>query len=59
MTIQKQMPWRFEVNDPQRFTGWRPLWVFDEHELVASQELRDDLNEMNAPIILRIVRDPG
>jgi hypothetical protein len=57
MTTRIQILWRFEVNDPLRFTDWRPLWVFDEDQLAASQELRAELDEINAPIILRIVRD--
>lgn len=57
MAINPQILWRFEVNDPQRSTDWRPLWEFPDDQLVASQELRDDLNRINAPIRLRIVRE--
>lgn len=56
MTKQKQMPWRFEVNDPHRFTDWRPLWEFPDDQLVASQDLRTELNKINAPVSVRIVR---
>lgn len=49
------MLWRFEVNDPQRFTEWRPLWEFPDEELIASQQLKEDLNRINAPVLLRIV----
>jgi hypothetical protein len=52
-----EKPWRLEVNDPQRATDWRILWVFDEGQLAVYQELRDELNRINAPIQLRIV--PG
>jgi hypothetical protein len=55
MTIKPQMLWRFEVNDPLRFTDWRPLWDFPDADLVASRELRDDLNRINAPVLIRIV----
>jgi hypothetical protein len=48
--------WRFEVNDPLKSTEWQPLWDVDEDQLVASQELRDELNRINAPVQLRIVR---
>ena len=52
-----QTVWRFEVNNPLMSTEWRPLWLVDEEQLVQSQELRDDLNRINAPIQLRIVRN--
>ena len=55
MPIRNQMLWRFEVNDPQRFTEWRPLWEFPDEELIASQQLKEDLNRINAPVLLRIV----
>lgn len=48
--------WRLEVNDPQRTTDWRLLWAFDEDQFTAYQELRDELNRVNAPVQLRIVR---
>ena len=53
-----QMLRRFEVNDPQRFIEWRPLWEFPDEDLLASEELRDELNRMNAPVRLRIVDLP-
>jgi hypothetical protein len=53
-----KMLWRFEVNDPQRFTEWRPLWEFPDKELPASQELKDELNRINSPVRLRIVNLP-
>jgi hypothetical protein len=49
--------WRFEVNNPLTSTDWRPLWEIDEDQLVASQQLRDELNRINAPVQLRIVRN--
>ena len=54
--MEHQTLWRFEVNDPLTFTEWRPLWEFDEDQLAMSQELRDELNIINAPVQLRIVR---
>ena len=54
--MEKQTLWCFEVNNPLTSTEWRPLWGIDEDELVASQELRDELNRINAPVQLRIVR---
>ena len=50
--------WRFEVRNPLTSTEWLPLWEVDEDQLIASQELRDDLNKINAPVQLRIVRKP-
>ena len=48
--------WRFEVKDPQRFTEWRPLWEFDNDQLVTAQELVGELNRINAPVLMRAVR---
>jgi len=56
MNIESQMPWRFEVMDPLKFTEWRLLWDFEDDQLVASQELREELNQINAPVLVRIVR---
>jgi hypothetical protein len=55
--MEQQTQWRFEVNNPLTSTEWRPLWEVDEDQLQASLELRDELNRMNAPIQLRIVRN--
>jgi hypothetical protein len=52
-----EKPWRLEVNDPQRITDWQPLWAFDEDQFTAYQQLRDELNRINAPVLLRIVRN--
>jgi hypothetical protein len=49
--------WRLEANNPLTSTDWRPLWDFDEDELVTNQELKDELNRINAPVQLRIVRN--
>lgn len=56
MAMEQQMLWRFEVNNPLTSTEWQPLWDFDEDQLIPAQELRDELNKMNAPVQLRIVR---
>jgi hypothetical protein len=55
--MEQQTLWRFEVNNPLRSTEWRPLWGVEEDQLVPSQELRDELNRINAPVQLRIVRN--
>ena len=54
--MEQQTQWRFEVNNPLTSTEWQPLWEVDEDQLVASQELRDELNKINTPVQLRIVR---
>ena len=56
MIMEQQTQWRFEVNNPHTSAEWRPLWRIDDDQLVASLELRDELNKLNAPIQLRIVR---
>lgn len=53
--MEQQPQWRFEVNNPLTSDVWRPLWVVDEDQLPAAEELRDELNIINAPIQLRIV----
>jgi hypothetical protein len=54
--MEEQTRWRFEVNNPLTSRDWLPLWGIDQDQLVASQELRDELNRINAPVQLRIVR---
>ena len=54
--MEQQRLWRFEVNNPLTSTEWRPLWKIDEDQLLASQQLKDELNRINAPVQLRIVR---
>lgn len=54
--MEHQPAWRFEVNNPFTSSDWMPLWSVDEDQLAASQELRDELNRINAPVQLRIVR---
>jgi hypothetical protein len=56
MTMGQQILWRFEVHDPRTSSEWRPLWPVEESQLVVSLKLRDELNKINAPIQLRIVR---
>lgn len=49
--------WRFEVCNPAKSPEWLPLFGVDEEELKASLELRDELNEINSPVMVRIVRN--
>jgi len=53
--MEQQTHWRFEVNNPQMSTEWLPLFEVEEVQLAASQELKDELNRINAPIQLRLV----
>ena len=57
--MEQQTQWRFEVNNPLTSTEWRFLFEVGEDQLTASQELKDELNKINAPIKLRIVRSPA
>ena len=54
--MEQQPQWRFEANNPLRSTEWQPLFEVAEDQLAASQELKDELNRINAPVKLRIVR---
>ena len=54
--MEQQTQWRFEVNNPHLSTEWRPLFEIADDQLAASQELKDELNRINTPITLRIVR---
>ena len=54
-TMDGQKPWRLEANNPLTSCDWQPLFEFDEDKVAAFQELRDELNRINAPVQLRIV----
>ena len=47
--------WRFEANNPNASKEWKPLFEVSEEELPASLQLRDELNKVNFPVVLRIV----
>ena len=49
--------WRLEANNPSTGTDWRLLWAFDRAEEAAYLQLIDDLDRINRPVRLRIVRD--
>jgi hypothetical protein len=53
--MEPQKKYRFEANDPNESATWEPLFQIGEDELVASLELRDELNKINSPVVLRIV----
>lgn len=49
--------WRFECCNPFKSPEWLVLFGIDEEQLQASLELRDELNKINSPIVLRVVRN--
>ena len=48
--------WRFECCNPTKSAEWIFLFRVDEEQLQASLELRDELNKINSPVMLRVVR---
>jgi hypothetical protein len=57
-TTSKEL-WRLEANNPTTGTDWRFLWAFDRAEEAAYLQLIADLDQINRPVQLRIVRDTG
>jgi hypothetical protein len=67
MKKQKVKQWRLEATNPDQAlwgldkddprTAWKRLWGFDEDEQTAYQGLIEELNQINAPVIVRIVRN--
>ena len=51
--------WRLEVGNPLKSGDWRILWEFGEDEKEAYENLRNELNRINRPILLRIVHLTG
>lgn len=56
-TMAPLKEWRFEVCNPRKSPEWQPLFGIDDEELKASLELRDELNKINSPIMVRVVRN--
>ena len=46
--------WRLEIRNPLKSEDWRPLWSFRDDEKAAYERLRDNLNRINRPVLLRI-----
>jgi hypothetical protein len=46
---------RVESNNPAESNQWTFLWELDKDEWVKTQILIDELNILNAPVLLRIV----
>ena len=57
--MEEHKTWRFEVYNPFTLNGWTPLWEIEECLLEAAVEMRNELNKINAPGLLRIVRNFG
>lgn len=55
--IAERKALRVEANNPIESKHWTSLWQFDQPDHVATQELIDELNIINAPVQLRIVRN--
>ena len=64
MKEQRGMRWRLEANNPDQVlwgwgddsrTRWKVVREFDHNELTAYQELIEELNQINAPVVLRVV----
>ena len=50
--------WRMEANDPlDHANEWTTLFEFNDDQLVTFQELRNELDQVNKPVQLRIVRN--
>ena len=49
--------WRIEVSNPQKSTGWRTVFKFDEKLYSKYERLTDSLNRMDVPFQVRIARD--
>ena len=54
--MRKSKAWRVEVYDPRKSTNWETLREIDEDELAAAEQMRDEQNKTNAPVLIRIVR---
>ena len=53
--MKLRKPWRFEIYNPRRSHEWQPLWEIDEDQVVEAEKMRNALNRINAPLLLRIV----
>ena len=56
MNMKVRKLWRLEAYDPRKSKEWLPLREIEEDQLEAAGELRDELNKINAPVVLRIVQ---
>lgn len=49
--------WGLPEDDPR--TAWKRLWAFDDDQYTKYEGLVEELNRINAPVIIRIVRTSG
>ena len=56
INMKERKLWRLEAYDPRKSNEWKPLREIEEDQLEAAGELRDELNKINAPVVLRIVQ---
>ena len=57
MDMQQRKPWRMEAYNPHQSSNWITLWGIEEDQLDAAVELRNEVNRINAAVLLRVVRD--
>ena len=55
--MEQRKLWRLEAFDPRKSNEWLPLREIEEDQLEAAEELKDELNRINAPVLLRIVQN--
>ena len=53
-TNPDQALWGLEDGDPR--TAWQRLWEFNDDNYANYEGLVAELNQINAPVVLRIVR---
>lgn len=46
-----------EAYNPRQSSNWITLWGIEEDQLDAAVELRNEVNRINAAVLLRVVRD--
>ena len=48
--------WRIEIHDPRKSDKWETIREIGEDELQAAKDMRNEENKVNAPVLIRIVR---
>jgi hypothetical protein len=46
---------RVEANHPEQSSHWKFLWEVAQEDWIKTQVLIDELNVINAPVLLRII----
>jgi hypothetical protein len=57
--MEKPKLWRLEAYDSRKSNEWVRVMEIDEDQFKPGEELISELNKINAPVVLRIVRKPG